>query len=110
MEHNEIGRKLRMLRKQRCLNQQAIADYFKVTRGTVSNWEIGRRIPDVKILEQLASYYGVTMDFFIPIQKDEVQTLLALASEIFKSDHISNDEKVELHNQLMRIYINSNYE
>lgn len=110
MNNNEIGKKLKQLRKSRGLNQQVIADKFLVTRGTVSNWEIGRRIPDVKMLEKLALYYDVSMDFFVPtINKNEITELLARATEIFKSDVISDDEKNELHNQLMRIYINTKY-
>ena len=111
MNNNEIGKKIKQLRKSRGLNQQVIADAFSVTRGTVSNWEIGRRIPDVKTLEKLASYYDVSMEFFVPTTtKNEVNELLARATEIFKSDAISEKEKNELHNQLIRIYINAQYE
>lgn len=104
----EIGRKIKQLRKERGLTQQTIADMFQVTRGTVSNWEIGRRMPDVKTLEKLASYYNVSMDFFVPTtSKDEIKDLLARAIEIFKSNSISDEEKIDLHNQLIRIYINT---
>lgn len=109
--NTEIGKKIKQLRKSRGLKQQVIADMFQVTRGTVSNWEIGRRMPDVKTLEKLASYYNVGMEFFVPTpSKNEIQELLARANEIFKSDAITDDEKIDLHNQLIRIYINAKYE
>ena len=109
--NTEIGKKIKQLRKSRGLKQQVIADMFQVTRGTVSNWEIGRRIPDVKTLEKLASYYNVGIEFFVPTpSKNEIQDLLARANEIFKSNSISDEEKIDLHNQLIRIYINAKYE
>lgn len=109
MQHNDLGKKLKMLRKQRGYNQQFLADKFSVTRGTISNWEIGRRVPDIKMLNSLALFYDVSMDFLVPTNNpvDEFKELLAKAQDIFTNTSISEEEKIELHNQLMRIYLNS---
>lgn len=106
--NKEIGHKLKSLRLQQHWNQQDIAERMNVTRGTVSNWEIGRRIPDVKTLKQLCKIYNVSIEFFIPTaNKNEVEELLARATELFENDNISKYDKIELHNQLVKLYINS---
>lgn len=111
MNNNDLGTKLKMLRKQRGYNQQYLADKFLVTRGTISNWEIGKRIPDINTLNKLATLYDVSMDFLVPTKtdRDGFKDLLAKAENIFSNASISDDDKNELHNQLMRIYIKSKY-
>ena len=106
MDNVSVGKKLKELRKSRKISQQVIADEFHVTRGTVSNWEIGRRVPSIKVLEKLANYYGVGLDFFgKQSTKDEVVDLLARAAEIFKNEEISTEDKDLLYQDIMRLYI-----
>lgn len=106
MDNISVGMKLKELRKNRKISQQVIADRFDVTRGTVSNWEIGRRIPNIKTLEKLAEFYGVGLDYFgKQSTKDEVMDLLARASDIFKNEDISTEDKDLLYQDLMRLYI-----
>lgn len=108
MNNKEIGRKLKTLRLQKCWNQQHVAEAMKVTRGTVSNWEIGRRIPNVKTLKALCLLYDVNIDFFIPdTNKDEMEELLARANKLFKDENVSKYDKIELHNKLIKLYLNS---
>lgn len=106
MNNVSVGRKLKELRKSRKIPQQVIADRFNVTRGTVSNWEIGRRIPNIKTLEKLAEFYGVGLDYFGKQDtKDEVLDLLARASDIFKNEEVSAEDKDLLYQDIMRLYI-----
>ena len=49
-----FGKKLRELRIAQELTQQQLAEQVYVSRYTVSNWEGGKRLPDVSTISRLA--------------------------------------------------------
>lgn len=101
-----IGDKLKTLRNGRKLTQDQIAEHFGITRGAVSNFEIGRRKPDIKLLQAFAQYYGVPLDYFgEQTQKDELFDLLSRAKVIFKDDNVSRETKEELYREFMKLYL-----
>ena len=53
---------LSRLRKEKGIKQEALANDMKVSRQTVSKWENGTAMPDLKKLTALAEYFGITMD------------------------------------------------
>lgn len=59
-----IGGKIKHLRLSKGMSQTEFGRIFKVERSTVSSWEIGRRIPDIHTLSQIANYCGVSISFF----------------------------------------------
>ena len=59
---NAVSRNLRTLVEQRDLKQSALAKVAGVSEGSVSGWLSGRAYPRTKPLEQIASYYRLTMD------------------------------------------------
>ncbi len=61
--HGLIG--LKILRKQRKLNQQKIAMDLNMSREAISHYENGRRNPDVQMLKLLSGYLNVSIDFLI---------------------------------------------
>ena len=54
------GEKLALLRKQKGLTQQELAEAVEVSRQTVSRWETGEAAPAEENLERLCGLYGVT--------------------------------------------------
>lgn len=103
--NNTIGYKLKTLRKGQKMTQQYVADKVGITRATLSNYEIDRRTPDLKTLRRLAEVYGVGLDYFGIATADEVLELLARAKEIFASDIVSDERKREIHDELMKLYL-----
>lgn len=102
----DLHYKLKELRRNRKITQQEIADRFGVTRGTVSNWELGRREPDIQTLEELARFYGVSLDYFSKKPtKDEFLEFLAKANSLFASKEVTQQEKDLLYEDIMRLYI-----
>ena len=53
---------LSRLRKEKGIKQETLANDMKVSRQTVSKWENGTAMPDLKKLTALAEYFGITMD------------------------------------------------
>jgi len=100
-----IGGKLKTLRKGRKLTQEQLADKMGVNRATISNYEIGRRSPNIKDLKRFAEFYGVGLDYFGVASKDEIFDLLSRAKVIFESDDISAQEKQELFEEIMLLHL-----
>lgn len=103
---NDIGGKLKTLRKGRKLTQQELADRLGVTRATVSNYEVGRRSPHLSELQRFAEFYGVDLSYFGVATKDEVFDLLSRAKAVFKDERIDKKKKDELYKELVKLYLN----
>jgi transcriptional regulator with XRE-family HTH domain len=57
--------RLKSLREEKQINQQQLADHFKVCKSTVSGWEVGRNQPDYDVLIEMSIYFGVSVDYLI---------------------------------------------
>jgi transcriptional regulator with XRE-family HTH domain len=51
----DVGKNIRRFRVQKKLTQDALAGKLHVTRQAVSNWETGKNLPDLDMLEALAA-------------------------------------------------------
>ncbi len=101
-----LGNKLKELRKSRGLTQDDIAAKFNLSRGSVSNWEKGRRKPSIKQLEVLANFYNVSLDFFAEeTSTNEVVDVLERAKNLLKDDNVPTSQKEELYQEIMRLYL-----
>ena len=56
---------LRMVRKQRHLNQLKVALDLNISREALSHYENGKRCPDIQMLRRLSDYFNVSIDFLI---------------------------------------------
>lgn len=65
-----IGKNLTRLRKMANLTQLELAEKLNYSDKSVSKWEQGNGIPDVRILMQLADLYGVTLDDLVRDQSE----------------------------------------
>lgn len=57
-----IGEKIKDLRKFNGITQNALASYLNVSSQSVSKWENGVSMPDLSLIPDIASYFGVTID------------------------------------------------
>lgn len=57
-----IGNNITRLRKSANMTQLELAEKINYSDKSVSKWEQGNGIPDVRILMQLAELFGVTLD------------------------------------------------
>lgn len=51
-----LAENIRMLRKERGLTQEQLAEAMGITVGTVSKWETGSCVPDVSLMMELAEF------------------------------------------------------
>lgn len=62
MDFNE---KLQMLRKQKGLTQEELAEKLFVSRTAISKWESGRGYPSIDSLKSIAKFFSVTIDVLL---------------------------------------------
>ncbi len=56
---------LKLIRKQKNLNQLKVALDLNISREALSHYENGKRNPDVQMLRRLSEYFDVSIDFLI---------------------------------------------
>lgn len=62
MDYMKTSKFLLMLRKERKLTQQQVADFVYISREAVSKWERGVNLPDPGMLMKLSELYEVTIN------------------------------------------------
>ncbi len=56
---------LKMIRKERNLNQLKVAMDLNISREALSHYENGKREPSLDMLNRLSEYFNVSIDFLI---------------------------------------------
>lgn len=59
---NNIGKRIKELRRKRDMTQEKLADFLGVTYQSVSKWETGVTSPDLALIVPLARVLGVSTD------------------------------------------------
>lgn len=69
MYTEQFPNKLKEARKNCGMTQEEVTNELKIPRSNLSNYEIGRREPDLETLARLAEYYNVSTDWLLGIGK-----------------------------------------
>ena len=59
------GERIRLLRTEKGLSQEGLADALDVTRQAVSRWETDASLPDIDKLIGLCDLFGVSLDYLV---------------------------------------------
>lgn len=78
-----LGNNLYQARKKAGLSQEGVAERLGVSRQTISKWETGETLPDIRQSKRLAVLYKLTLDELIDFDLDvqEVQEAIARTSD-----------------------------
>lgn len=101
----EIGRRLRLLRKGKGMTQQDVASRLGMVRATVSNYEVGRRTPHLSELRRFAELFGVDLGYFGVDASEGMFELASRARAVFGDPSIPRREKERLYRDLTRLYL-----
>ena len=66
-----IGMNIKQLRQEKHIKQETLADAIGVSAQAVSKWETGASDPDIALLPQLATYFGVSIDELFEVPRAE---------------------------------------
>ncbi len=56
---------LKEIRRQKKLSQVKVSMDLNISREAISNYETGRRSPDIDMLVKMSDYFGVSIDYLI---------------------------------------------
>lgn len=71
-----LGQKIARLRKEKNYTQEDLAKKFNVSTQAVSKWENDLSAPDISILKDLAKTLGVTIDYLLSNETEEIVNIL----------------------------------
>lgn len=72
MEIN-LKEKLRSLRQQKNITQEALAKHLGITPQSVGKWERGEGFPDITLLPKIAFYFDITVDELLCVDQVKVE-------------------------------------
>lgn len=86
LDNPEFKDILKRLRESKHISQAKLADDLKLSAGTIGMYETGKRMPSFKMLEILADYFNVDINYLtgwdntniVIISPDLVDTVVAL--------------------------------
>lgn len=111
----EIGERIRQLRKARHITQDELGVVLgdrttgkPLSRGQVSNLETGKRNLNIHQIKVLADYFNVSIET-LGCESDHIETvdLLERAKLIFENDNVPLDDKQELYENIMKLYLSA---
>lgn len=97
----EFSQNLKMLRKQKGVTQQRLADILCVDKTSISKWENGFNYPNQNIQMMIADYFGVSVDYLLgrdthtPAPTDNTITeerLRALGIDTDKLENLTDEQ------------------
>ena len=69
----KLGEKIKLLRKQKNISQEVLANYLGVSFQAVSKWENGNTMPDVTMIPAIASFFGISTDELFDFNLYEIE-------------------------------------
>lgn len=82
----DLGNHLFEARKKSGMSQEKVAEKMGVSRQTISKWELGETLPDIRQAKLLSNYYGLSLDELIDFDID--------VQEIKEIIHKTDEEKL----------------
>lgn len=110
-----IGERVKQLRKSRGITQDELGVVLgdrttgkPLSRGQVSNLETGKRNFNIHQIKVLADYFKVSIET-LGFESDEIESidLLERARLIFENDNVPMEEKQDLYESVMRLYLSA---
>ena len=71
-----LGKRLKMLREERKLTQQAVADACAIPASSYANWEQDRSTPSIDRLIALAKCLNITTDVLLGVKREDEEIRL----------------------------------
>lgn len=89
---NNIGQRIKELRKKNDFTQEKLADYLGVTDRAVSKWECGATMPDLALIGPLTKILHVSADELLGLTKEAVDERRAELDENLRQAWINGGE------------------
>ena len=109
----DIGERVRQLRRSRGITQDELGVVLgdkiagkPLSRGQISNLETGKRNFNIHQIKALADFFNVSIET-LGFKSNEIETvdLLERAKLIFENSNVPMDEKQDLYDSIMKLYL-----
>lgn len=109
----KIGDRVKHLRKSRGITQDELGVVLgdrttgkPLSRGQVSNLETGKRNFNIHQIKALADFFNISIDM-LGFESNEIETveLLERAKLIFENKDVPIEEKQDLYESIMKLYL-----
>ena len=100
MNQQKMGDFLKLLRKEKGLTQEELAEKFYTSSRKVSRWETGKTIPDLNTLIDLADFYDVDIREIIDGERKENNMDKETKETLQKVAEYAEEENKRLNNRL----------
>ena len=107
MNQQKIGAFLKMLRNEKNLTQEQLAEKFYVSNRTVSRWETGSNMPDLSILIELADFYNVDIKEILNGERKSETMDNETKDTLLKVAEYNNTEKMKMKKRMIDISVGS---
>lgn len=101
MNQEKLGNFIAQLRKENHMTQKQLAEKLNVTDRAVSNWENGRRLPDIGTIAALCKELNITVNEFFSGERIAASDFKEKAEEnlltALKNSTFSLKEKIEFY-------------
>ncbi|PZL74899.1 XRE family transcriptional regulator [Enterococcus plantarum] len=99
---SKFSERLKQLRTEKKMTQQALADLVNVNRVTYTNWENGKREPELDKVVELATVLNTTVDYLLgnsdinllDASKEEIQNLTKEEAKELSASLIQNMDTI----------------
>lgn len=65
-----IGEKIKLLRNEKGITQEALAESLNVSRSAIAKWETNSGVPEVSNLKIISKIFGISVDELIDDKKE----------------------------------------
>ncbi len=93
---NTIGKRIAMLRREKGLKQEDVAQALNVSSQAVSKWENDQSCPDITLLPRLAKLLGVSVDILLSGEEEKTTT-----------EFVPVENRKDIKNMMLRIVVDS---
>ena len=67
MKFREVGKRIQMAREEKGLTQAELAARLGCTQSALSNYELGKRKPNLDLLNEIAEILNKPLDYFFEV-------------------------------------------
>ena len=106
MNQEKIGKFISELRKEKNMTQQELADKIDVTDRAISNWENGRRLPDLSLIKVVASELDISVAELLngrKLNKEELEELKITINNLLEYNTMEEIKKIKKSNSAFTV-------
>ena len=89
-----LGENIKRLRREQNLTQETLAEFLGVTFQSISKWERGESYPDITLLPALASFFKVSTDELLGVNKSQDEEEIKRLEELSRLEEKRREEEL----------------